>query len=133
MAILVPVKLANSSVMAVVDTGAEATVVSSELTDRLGISYLNCSYTSIKMADRDATRLKVVPDCSLCIGTQDISWNVIIADIGEDILLGLDFLYGNAGIMDLHNARMSLNGDWIDGKHRPSKTNTFSVSCPYSF
>ena len=64
------------------------------------------------MADRDATRLKayVVPDCSLCIGTQDISWNVIIADIGEDILLGLDFLCGNAGIMDLRNACMSLNG-----------------------
>ena len=130
MAILVPVRLANSSVMAVVDTGAEATVVSSELADRLGISYLNCSTTSIKMADRDATRLKayVVPNCPLRIGTQDISWDLIIADIGEDILLGLDFLCGNAGIMDFHNARLSLNGEWIDGKHRPSKTNTFSVS-----
>lgn len=92
----VPVFMMERELEAVIDTGAEVTVLNQRIFDQLPPS----TRPIVKKADRGlvvAERGKKMGSHGMAvvkfkIGDQDYEWTMYIADIGDDILLGADFL-----------------------------------------
>ena len=112
-----PLTLGEMHTAAVIDTGAEVTVISDK--------YFNKIPVENRPKARPASRRLVVAEQGRKLSSQGIAdvqfsisgvkyeWPMYVAPIGDDLLLGADFL-------DFHNARvdfckgLKLGGDWVE-------------------
>jgi predicted aspartyl protease len=128
--LVVSVKINGRSVPAVVDTGANVTVINEELAQSLGKlnvtehCKLSCAAQSSSMS------AKRVQGINLELGKRKFVVDVYVAPITDKVLLGLDFLNAHDCIVNL-----KLNQIEIDGKSvqaylkRNSDGAEYQVSC----
>ncbi|VDI69244.1 Hypothetical predicted protein [Mytilus galloprovincialis] len=115
--IKVPIEVSNQKIKAVIDTGAEVTVLNEEIFFRLpktNRSKLKPALKNLVVAEAGKQMgTKGVAAVMLTLGDSQFVWDVYVAPIGDDLLLGCDVL----DEMDITvNSRkgIQLNGKWIE-------------------
>ncbi|CAG2202544.1 unnamed protein product [Mytilus edulis] len=113
----VPMEVSNQKIKAVIDTGAEVTVLNEEIFFRLpktNRSKLKPALKNLVVAEAGKQMgTKGVAAVTLTLGDSQFVWDVYVAPIGDDLLLGCDVL----DEMDITvNSRkgIQLNGKWIE-------------------
>ena len=112
----VPVNIHNNTLNAVIDCGAEVTILNPDV---LKLLPEDCrpsicpTATKLTVAEEDrlmpTSGIAVVP---LTIGTLHFEWPVYIAPIGEDILLGCDIIDAKDITINTHKGLL-VAGEWL--------------------
>ena len=89
---IVPIEIRGKPASAVIDTGAQVTIVNSQFFDSL-----NCSLPSepviLKGIDPEkSVEGYVVRKVPLTVGGRSYKWDLYVALIEDELLLGLDFM-----------------------------------------
>ena len=112
--IMIPVKVNNSDNLAVVDTAAQVTVLSKDFAVGLGISLTGADKVLLKGAAKEGSMVaSIVKGIKLAIGKSVFQWDVYVAPITDDIILGLDFLVANECVVDLKSSAVIIEGEVI--------------------
>lgn len=85
----------DQSVNCLIDTGAVKTVLSNRIYGRLPQSQrfpLRNENTDIFLADGSSSKTYGTGDTMLRLGGQEIMTSLVVADIEEDVILGMDLL-----------------------------------------
>ena len=114
LSIVIPAKVNGKPIKAVVDSAAQVTVLSETL------------YKAMKHPPeiRERVRLKgagdhhhmmagIVKNVRLSIGEQTFNWDIYVAPITDEFILGLDFMVKYNAVVDLSNNTFSLDGKTI--------------------
>ena len=110
----VPMKVNHLPILAVIDSGSQATLASSQLCKRAGIVASEEAKVLLKgIGDEMGMPASVATQVPLVIGNGEYSWTVIIGDIREDFILGLDFLCGVGAQLDFYHGFLRLNDSII--------------------
>jgi hypothetical protein len=113
-----PIKVGNKQVSAVIDSGAQVSVTSEKL--------FECSSDKPKLTDTvfirgigttNRIRARVVENILLKIGSINMNWNMLVADVKDTLILGLDFLDGNKGVIDHGQFNISINQELIPASY----------------
>jgi hypothetical protein len=113
-----PIKVGNKQVSAVIDSGAQVSVISEKL--------FECSSDKPKLTDTvfirgigttNRIRARVVENILLKIGSINMNWNMLVADVKDTLILGLDFLDGNKGVIDHGQFNISINQELIPASY----------------
>lgn len=115
--LLVPARVIQRPVLALVDTAAQATLVrQSVCEDVLALSMCDGSYASVKLEGLGGHLLQgwKIPKMPLTIGKSTYTWDVIAIPMSEEVILGLDFLKYHRGEVNLADNTITLNGELID-------------------
>ena len=101
-----------------VDTGAMITVVSSSIFDRISVSEqvnseLQC--TDVRLLQANGAPIKVYGEAmiSITIGEKMYDCMVIVAEIEQDAILGMDFLHKNNASINCDHMTIQMNGQVI--------------------
>ena len=114
---IVPIKIRGKPASAVIDTGAQVTIVNSQFFDSL-----NCSLPSepviLKGIDPErSVEGYVVRKVPLTLGRRSYKWDLYVAAIEDELLLGIDFM-----VYHKVDPLISRNVLLIDGQHEvPAK------------
>ena len=112
----VPMRVEGQDINAVLDTGAEVTVLSTKVFEGIskgGRPELGKAEGTLKLADT-GTELTTegMAEVKINVGNQEIHWRVYVADISDDLLLGCDFVYEMN--LTIHPKKgILINDEWI--------------------
>ena len=90
----------GTTASAVLDTGAHVTIVSENLVSHLDICPITHSFVRLKGATPGMTFQGTRASLVFEIGKHEYPWEVIIAPISDDVLLGSDFITHHGGMID---------------------------------
>ncbi|KAK3098956.1 hypothetical protein FSP39_024662 [Pinctada imbricata] len=115
-ALRVPVKINDVEALAVIDTGADATVVSEEVANRAGIipdaskqvRLLNATNNSEMSAFGGVT-------ATIQMGDKSYNWKIFIAPIRDPILLGIDFMKKIDATIHTGQGNIEVDGQMVIG------------------
>ena len=101
-----------------VDTGAMITVVSSSIFDRISVSdQVNSEpqCTDVRLLQANGAPIKVYGEAmiSITIGEKMYDCMVIVAEIEQDAILGMDFLHKNNASINCDHMTIQMNGQVI--------------------
>ena len=110
----VQLKVGNMDINARIDSGAEITILSSQIYEKLKIAPAKIKDVELQMADND-TVLKgfIIQPLKMKLDNQNFSERVHVASIGNDMLLGHDLLHHLGVCLDMRSDTLILNGDRI--------------------
>lgn len=104
----------TSRASAIIDTAAQVTVLSDTFWIKLGSPELVTGEVTLRSAQRDSTMMgRILKNISLIMGRQTYTWNLLVAPISEDLILGVDFLKTHKCVVDLHRNVLTINGEII--------------------
>lgn len=122
-------KVASRPIDLIVDTGAEVTVLSSRLAETLRKPFrLDERVNLIGAIPGVTTEAHVARGVGIQIGESTFKWDVLIAPIEEDAILGLDFLLYYKGKVDLVHNEISIDDKVYGVKVRNDGGQDFHVS-----
>ena len=102
MSMMVPLKLDNADVQAVVDSGAQATVMSDEFYKSLKNPPKITEKVILKTASKgDGFEGHYVPKATLTFGKLSFTCSMYVGPVTDPFILGLDFLLPVEGVIDL--------------------------------
>lgn len=126
--LIVPIKVNGFEISAVVDTGANVTVLSEELAHSLGQLEVveHCKLSCA--AQKSGMMAKKVQGIILELGKKSFVTDVYIAPITDKVLLGLDFLKANDCIVNLKINQIEVDGHKVQASlKRNSEGQEFQV------
>ncbi|VDI74776.1 Hypothetical predicted protein [Mytilus galloprovincialis] len=110
----VPVVVQGHRVAAVVDTAAQVTLISEEMYKSLKEPppilkevVMNTAGKGLQMNGFVAGPFYIK------LGNQEFTWDIYVAPIGDQMLLGIDFLRKQGISLDLHRNQLSIHGEVI--------------------
>ena len=112
--LVVPIKVNNVECQAVIDTAAQVTVIS----DRI-FKKMKCQpQVQEDVILKDATALNNIPaqlvkSVNFILGDHIYNWNSYVAPLSDEVILGIDFLKENQGIVNLVDNQLTLNNKVI--------------------
>ena len=112
--VYLPISMYNLETMFLIDTGAEVTIISNKLFERIPDKYrpkLLETVVSMKLevADKGLVDIKGIADVTFNTDSHTYRWRVLVAPIEEDGLRGMDFLFAQ-------NFELSRKGLKLDGQ-----------------
>ena len=113
----VPIRIFGQNVLAVIDTGAEVTVMCERLLKSLptnectDLSESRISLIAAESSKTIKTSGKLLTD--IIIGNNHLKWPVYIAPIQDDILLGCDLFDAYDMTLSMKSGLL-VNGEWIE-------------------
>ncbi len=127
----IPMSIGNKEVFGVVDSAAQITVVSSRVFPELHLSTAKSELVRIKNAQTgSAMDGYLVKSVQFLIGNKTYMWDVVVADISDELLLGLDFLKAHSAKLDFERNTITLQGDVIHATLKKDLAgNSFQVNC----
>lgn len=100
----VPCIVNNKTINAVIDTAAQVTVMNYELFESLKPKPLLQKDIILKGAGKNnIINGKIAEQVKLRIGPTEQRWDVVVGEIADSLLLGLDFLRAHNCIINLEN------------------------------
>lgn len=90
---ILPIRIDQLEVSAVIDSAAQATVISSRVVQKMERTVRYTEGVKLKGIADGLIPGKLIKACPLTIGTGTYCWNVYEADIEDELLLGLDFMH----------------------------------------
>lgn len=110
----VPVIINETKIYGVVDSGAQVSILSTALYNRLSKKPVLSDQVYIKgISTVGRIRAEVAEKVPFRIGKTDLQLNMLVADINDEMILGLDFLNLNKAIVDYGQYTMNLNQEVI--------------------
>ena len=98
----------------VIDTAAQLTVISGDTARSSKLSWQDGEKVRLKGASKDSVLFgRLVKGVPITIGRKSYPWDVIVADITDGVILGLDFLLFYKAIVDLDMNCLLLNNEKI--------------------
>jgi hypothetical protein len=97
-----------------VDTGAAVTIMSTHLFNRIPSNLrpcLRCTKVTLEAADGKCIAVDGIAEMKLEIGSQTFVWEVYVAPIQDEGLLGFDFLYYFDCAFEVRRG-IRINGQW---------------------
>ena len=136
--ISVPVKINDVEAEAIVDTGADVSVLSRKYARHLQIE-LDNKHTTHLMNAEDGKEMEAVCDVKvkLLIGNSTIDWSMYICPTRENVLIGIDLLEALDAVVLARQGDLVINGvavvgrrktDYNVGGHSASNPNTAEAS-----
>ena len=121
----VQLKVGSIDINARIDSGAEITILSSKIYEKLNKAPAKVKEVGLQMADKD-TVMKgfIIQPLKMKLGNQCFSERVYVASIGEDMLLGHDLLHHLGVCLDMRTDTLILNEEQI------SVTTSFNINTP---
>ena len=112
-ALMIPINVNGVDAMAVVDTAAEATVISQELFASLSVNESVCREEVVLGNAEKQNHMKgfLLPDIAFGIAGKCYRWNVIVAPISDSVLLGADFLKTYGAIIHMSENKVVIDGN----------------------
>jgi hypothetical protein len=90
---LVPIQINGIQVFAVVDSGAQVSMINKVLYNQILDKPKITETVFIKGINSTASiRAHIVPNINIKIGRTNLQWNMLMAEIMDKVILGLDFL-----------------------------------------
>ena len=110
----VQLKVGSIDVNARIDSGAEITILSSKIYEKLSKAPAKVKEVGLQMADKD-TVMKgfIIQPLKMKLGNQCFSERVYVASIGDDMLLGHDLLHHLGVCLDMRTDTLILNEEQI--------------------
>ena len=110
----VQLKVGSIDINARIDLGAEITILSSKIYEKLNKAPAKVKEVGLQMADMD-TVMKgfIIQPLKMKLGNQCFSERVYVASIGDDMLLGHDLLHHLGVCLDMRTDTLILNGEQI--------------------
>ena len=110
----VQLKVGSIDINARIDSGAEITILSSKVYEKLYKAPAKVKEVGLQMADKD-TVMKgfIIQPLKMKLGNQCFSERVYVASIGEDMLLGHDLLHHLGVCLDMRTDTLILNEEQI--------------------
>ena len=110
----VQLKVGSIDINARIDSGAEITILSSKIYEKLNKAPAKVKEVGLQMADKD-TVMKgfIIQPLKMKLGNQCFSERVYVASIGEDMLLGHDLLHHLGVCLDMRTDTLILNEEQI--------------------
>ena len=110
----IPCKVQNTNTNAVVDTAAQITVMSFDFYNKLHKKPLLKDYIKLKGAGKEnEIKARLAKNVSLQIGGITRKWDIVVGEIADSLLLGLDFLKTYESVIDLRNYTVTIDRDVI--------------------
>ena len=108
----VPVLVNGMPTSVLVDTGATVSLLSRTVYDRMDEAYEASTEVDGEVVSTNGTLVKVLGQASVQLKIADEAWtqDMIIADIHEDGILGMDFLLKHKCIINLETRAISIPG-----------------------
>ena len=107
-------KVRGIDVNARIDSGAEITILSSKIYEKLNIAPAKVKEVGLQMADRDTVMKSfIIQPLKMKLGNQCFSERVYVASIGDDMLLGCDLLHHLGVCLDMRTDTLILNEEQI--------------------
>ena len=130
----VPVLIQDCKIRATIDTTAEVTVISDSLYQRVLEKPTVINTLTLQTAGRQLQmKALVVGPVALQLGTSEYSIHVYVAPLGEDMLLGLDFLRSNGVQVLMDSNQLKLGTETIDMVYgKETREPTISKVCNIS-
>ena len=110
----VQLKVGSIDINARIDSGAEITILSSKIYEKLNKAPAKVKEVGLQMADKD-TVMKgfIIQPLKMKLGNQCFSERVYVASIGDDMLLGHDLLHHLGVCLDMRTDTLILNEEQI--------------------
>lgn len=108
------VQLEGKTISAVIDTAAQVTVVSEKIAGDVTKLLQPSENVRLKGANIGTQfPAKVVKDVRIAIGGKEYVWDVFVAPISDDMLIGLDFLTKCAAVINLEKGTLTVEGQQV--------------------
>ena len=128
---MVPMRVGDIPVEAIVDSAAQVTVLSEQLFKQMNMEVCTPTKATLRgigVGERlDALK---VPDVKLSIGGTTYNWEVFVANIKDPLLLGLDFLLAKECKMDFSKGTLTLPTGTVMAVVQKDKTGEGGTSTP---
>ena len=110
----VQLKVGSIDINARIDLGAEITILSSKIYEKLNKAPAKVKEVGLQMADKD-TVMKgfIIQPLKMKLGNRCFSERVYVASIGDDMLLGHDLIHHLGVCLDLRTDTLILNEEQI--------------------
>ena len=113
--LLLPVQIGDIQILAIIDSGAQTTILSSDLANQC-IRGEPITSIQLRGISQNVITGEVFQGVEIGIGNQIFTGDVITAPIPEDMLIGADFLFSLGVKMDFGLGRIEINGETIEAK-----------------
>ena len=91
--LVVPIKVNKLEISAVIDTAAEATILSRTVFEKLRMKPCIIEEINLKGLNEDEPVKGQLINANLTIGSKTYKWDVYVTETSDQCLLGLDILY----------------------------------------
>ena len=116
--LVIPAKILGRECNAIIDTAAQVTVINRDFFQTLENRPSVVETVNLKGAsDSNLMLANYVKEVPLQIGTSKYKWNVFVADISDQMILGLDFLKESQAVVDLRKCEMVIGGKSIAARY----------------
>ncbi|VDH91344.1 Hypothetical predicted protein [Mytilus galloprovincialis] len=106
--------LNGQKVLAVVDSAAQVSVISTSLLKQLGPKVKMKQHIILKGAGKGSEmEARYTDDLDVTVGKLKVKWRFVAAEITDKVILGIDFLEHFKAIIDLGNYTVQINQDLI--------------------
>ncbi|CAG2245689.1 unnamed protein product [Mytilus edulis] len=106
--------LNGQKVLAVVDSAAQVSVISTSLLKQLGPRVKMKQHIILKGAGKGSEmEARYTDDLDVTVGKLKVKWRFVAAEITDKVILGIDFLEHFKAIIDLGNYTVQINQDLI--------------------
>lgn len=104
----------QQKVLAVVDTAAQVSVMSRRFFERLKPRPKLTNTIILKGAgDFSEMEARVAEEVLFRIGQTKVKWNMVVADLTDDVILGIDFLAHQKAVINLTDYSVEFRGEKI--------------------
>ena len=112
--LIIKVKIGDEIIEAIVDSGAQVSVISRDLVEKLKKEIKLSDFITLKGAERQSNfQARITDGVKVEIGKIKTKWKFIAANISDNIILGMDFLDEHKAVIDLSNYSIKLNQESI--------------------
>ena len=128
LSLVIDICMNGQRLKAVLDTAAQATVLNAELASKMQLDLqedlvLKCAGKGTQITGR------IAKNTNIKLGGKCYKWDVVVAPIGDDLLLGLDFLAAHSSTIDISRNLITLEGEEIPASlRRTANGSKFKVS-----
>ncbi|MES9879517.1 MAG: retroviral-like aspartic protease family protein, partial [Sedimenticola sp.] len=112
----VPLKVNDLETTAVIDTGADATVISIQTAKRAGISFGDNICKLLNAEENIEMEAFGGVTATLQIAKEKITWPIYVAPIRDDVLIGLDFMQATDMTVLARQGDITVNGELVLGQ-----------------
>ena len=109
--LVLPVKINGVTVEAILDTGAQITVISEELAKKARLPSRSGEPVYLKGVQDSVVRARSGGKARVAIGKTETKWHLIVAKITDDIIIGLDLLYHLKVVIDLAEYTVQIGAE----------------------
>ncbi|MES9882801.1 MAG: retropepsin-like aspartic protease, partial [Sedimenticola sp.] len=122
MSLVVDIVVNGHQTEAVVDTAATITLVSDKFYSSLPQSGKSIGNVVLKGLADVPVNGKLVPNMNIRLGYRNYKWNVCVAPMSDNVILGIDFLKAYAGLVDFGRNVVAIDGQILPAKLKVAAT-----------